>query len=110
MNKNGLYEKHKTEKKKAYLQRVLQIEKAVFTPLVMSTSGGLGREFKNTLKQLAKRKSTKTGYAEQDCIRYLRLCLSFAMVRSITVSIRGYRGRGRGMTAKDADEFLYCMD
>eukprot|EP00116_Pleurobrachia_bachei_P001456 sb/3461718/ len=67
------YEKHETEKKKAYLQRVLQVEKAVFTPLVMSTSGGLGREFKNTLKQLANRKS------KQDCVRYLRLRLSFAM-------------------------------
>ena len=75
----------------------------------MSTSGGLGREFQNTLKQLAHRKSSKTGYERQDCIRYLRLRLSFAMVRSITVSIRGYRGRGKA-AASDADEYLYRMD
>ena len=106
-----IYEKHEAAKKTAYLQRVLQVEKAVFTPLVMSTSGGLGREFKNTLKQLANEKSKKTGYSYEDCVRYLRLRLSFSMVRSITVSIRGHRGRARGRDkAADPDDYLYKIE
>ena len=52
------YEKHEREKKTSYLHRVLEVEKSTFTPLVMSTTGGLGREFDKTLKQLADKKAT----------------------------------------------------
>ena len=107
------YEKHENAKKTGYLQRVLQVEKATFSPLVMSTSGGLGKEFASVLKRLAEKKAAKTGYNYQDCIRYLRLRLSFAMVRSVTTSIRGHRGvRGRG-TAENTegpDDYLYKVD
>ena len=89
------YIKHEEEKKKNYLHRIIEVEKASFTPLVMSTTGGLGQEFSKTLKQLATKKSRKTGYTYQECIRYLRVRLSFSMVRSITCSIRGYRGRNK---------------
>ena len=101
-----VYEKHEKEKKNGYLHRVLEVEKSSFTPQVMYTTGGLGREFKKTLKQLAEKKARATGYTYDQCVRYLRLRLSFAMVRSITISIRGHRGRGpkgEGMR----DENLY---
>ncbi len=35
---------HKLEKKRAYEQRVREVEHASFTPLVLSASGGLGKE------------------------------------------------------------------
>ena len=98
------YIKHEEAKKKNYLHRVLEVEKASFTPLVMSTTGGLGQEFSRTLKQLATKKSRKTGYTYQECIRYLRVRLSFSMVRSITCSIRGYRGRNKN---DDSSSDLY---
>ena len=96
-----VYAKHEREKKTGYLHRVLEVEKSSFTPLVMSTTGGLGREFKKTLKHLADKKAKKTEYSYEQCIRYLRLRLSFAMVRSITISIRGHRGRLRGEGNRD---------
>eukprot|EP00116_Pleurobrachia_bachei_P008222 sb/3468484/ len=73
-------------------------------PLVMSTTGGLGREFDKTLKQLAEKKAKKTGYSYDQCIRYLRLRLSFAMVRSVTISIRGHRGRLRAEGSSGRDD------
>eukprot|EP00116_Pleurobrachia_bachei_P007279 sb/3467541/ len=103
-----VYEKHEREKKTGYLHRVIEVEKSSFTPLVMSTTGGLGREFKKTLKQLADKKAKKTGYSYEQCIRYLRLRLSFAMVRSITISIRGHRGRLRGEGSRD-EQIYQCI-
>ena len=104
------YEKHEREKKTSYLHRVLEVEKSTFTPLVMSTTGGLGREFNKTLKQLAEKKAAKTGYSYDQCIRYLRLRLSFAMVRSVTISIRGHRGRLRAEGSSSRDDNIYQID
>ena len=32
--------KHKKEKKRAYNERIIQVEKGMFTPIVVSTFGG----------------------------------------------------------------------
>ena len=37
-----LYNDHETEKKKMYEERIIESEKGTFTPLVFSTSGGVG--------------------------------------------------------------------
>ena len=39
-----VYVQHENEKKRAYNERVLQIEKGSFTPIVLSISGGMGKE------------------------------------------------------------------
>ena len=41
------------EKKRAYAQRVREIEHSFLTPLVMSASGGLAKEATNFYKRLA---------------------------------------------------------
>ena len=50
---------HEQEKKRAYNQRVLEVENGVFTPLVFSTSSGMGREASEFYKRLADRLSEK---------------------------------------------------
>ena len=37
------YRRHEGEKRRAYKQRVREVEQGSFTPLVFSTSGGMGR-------------------------------------------------------------------
>ena len=37
---DACYRRHKREKRRAYEQRVLEVEHGAFTPLVLSTSGG----------------------------------------------------------------------
>ena len=49
-----LYQQHKREKKLAYVERVTQVEKDLFTPCVMSTSGGMGAEAVLFIKRIAK--------------------------------------------------------
>ena len=44
--------KHEDEKKRTYNARVIEVEKATFTPLVFSTTGGIG-EANHFLKRVA---------------------------------------------------------
>ena len=39
---SSIYRKHEQEKKRKYDQRELEVEHATFTPLVLSTMGGMG--------------------------------------------------------------------
>ena len=39
----SVYRRHEQEKKRHYEERVREVERATFTPLVMSTTGGMGR-------------------------------------------------------------------
>ena len=50
---SAAYKKHEDIKKRAYGQRVREIEHGVFTPLVFSTTGGMGREATTFYKRLA---------------------------------------------------------
>eukprot|EP00116_Pleurobrachia_bachei_P018327 sb/3478589/ len=84
--------KHEAAKRTAYLHRVLEVEKGSFTPLVMSTTGGMGKDFSTFVKRLAELKAKKTKNNYNECIRFIRLKLSFSMLRSVTLCLRGYRG------------------
>ena len=46
------FSKHEKEKKRAYEQRVREIEHASFIPLVMSATGGLAKEASNFIEDL----------------------------------------------------------
>ena len=39
----SVYRRHEQEKRRQYEQRIREVEHATFTPLVMSTTGGMGR-------------------------------------------------------------------
>ena len=48
-----VYKKNENEKMKAYNDRILQIEKGSFVPLVYTTSGGMGPQCQKTHKRIA---------------------------------------------------------
>ena len=95
------YRKHENAKKTSYLHRVLEIEKGSFAPLVMATTGGMARDFSAFVKRLAELKSQKSGNSYNDCVRFIRLKLSFSLIRSVTLSLRGYRGGPAESTTED---------
>ena len=84
--------KHEDEKKRVYGERILQVEKSYFTPVVFSTSGIIGNEADKLYKQIAVRLSEKTGQSYSDSIRYIRQRLSFCLLKTLVVSLRGHRG------------------
>ena len=85
------YKKHEDEKKRAYGQRIRDIEQGVFAPLVFSTTGGLGQEATTFYKRLADMLAWKEGKNYSVVISWLRCKLSFAAVRSSIMCIRGTR-------------------
>ena len=86
------FRRHEREKILNYNDRVVQVEKATFMPLVFSTTGLMGPKAEVFYKRAATLLSNKTGHTYSDSIRYIRLRLSFCLLKTILISIRGYRG------------------
>ena len=61
------------------------MEKESFTPLVFSTSGGMGDEAERLTKKLA----SKMRYS--DAVGYIRKRLRFEILRTTVISLRGDR-------------------
>ena len=87
-----MYLSHENSKKREYNQRVLDIEKAAFTPFVMSTTGGMATEATIFLKHLAEKISHRKDQRYSDVIAFMRRRLRFDLLRTCLISIRGYRG------------------
>ena len=94
-NKNlyQMYRSHENEKKRKYNARVLQVEKASFTPLVFSTTGGMGSEADRFFKHLATKMSNKSGQRYSDTVAFIRRRLRFDLLKTCLISLRGYRGK-----------------
>ena len=85
------YRRHKQAKKREYGQRVRDIERGVFTPLVLSTNGGIGKEATIFYKRLADMIAQKRQLSYPMVMGWLRCRLSFASIRSSIMCIRGSR-------------------
>ena len=48
-----VYRQHEQEKKRTYNERIIQVEKGSFTPIVLSTFGGMGLEAERFHKRIA---------------------------------------------------------
>ena len=90
-NSSTCYRKHEKEKKRAYEHRITQIEHSSFTPLVMSSTGGLGPAATSTYKRLATLLATKWNQPYSSTMNWLRCRLSFSLLRSSIQAIRGAR-------------------
>ena len=90
-----LYIRHEKEKKRDYNNRVLQVEKGSFAPLILSTTGGMGPESTKFHKRLAELIATKRGEEYSHVVSHIRTRLRFALLRCTLVAIRGERGRQR---------------
>ena len=91
---SSTYKKHEGVKRRAYGQRIIDVERGTFTPLVLSLTGGLGREANQCYKRLASLLSTKWNQPYSVTMGWLRCCLSFSLLRSSIMSIRGTRSSG----------------
>ena len=94
-----LYEENEKEKKRDYNQRVMQVERATFTPLVFSTTGGMAPDCTRYHKKVAQLISTKTKEDYSKVMSHMRTRIRFTLLKSTLLAIRGERGR----TKKTAD-------
>ena len=90
------YRKHEILKKRAYEQRIREVEHGSFTPLVFSASGGMGNAARIFYKRLASLIADKSNSPYSITLAWLRTRLSFSLLRSAIQCIRGTRSsRGR---------------
>ena len=84
-----VYSTHEKEKKRAYNERIIQVEKGTFTPLVFSTFGGMGKEADRFHKRLAQLIAVKRNEEYSHIVNYVRTRLRFCLLKSVLISLRG---------------------
>ena len=88
-----VYKTHEREKKRTYNERIIQVEKGSFTPIVVSTFGGMGQEAERYHKRLAELIAEKRNEAYSHVVNYVRTRLRFCLLKSVLTSLHGVRGK-----------------
>ncbi|KXJ16293.1 hypothetical protein AC249_AIPGENE28269 [Exaiptasia diaphana] len=86
-----IFKAQEEEKKRKYQQRILDIEMGSFTPLVLGTNGGMGKECQRYLKELALKIAEKNDEPYGVTMNWIRTLISFEILRSVHISVRGSR-------------------
>ena len=103
----ALLRQHEKEKKRKYQERVLNVERGSFTPVVFTTTGGCGEEANKMHKRIAHLLAEKRKEKYADTLRFIRTRLCFALLRSILCSLRGQRGKSHHPA--DLDELSFSL-
>ena len=74
------YAHHERIKQRLYEQRINEVELASFTPLIFSTTGGMGKSAKVFYGHLADKIATKTKQAYSSTITWIRCRLNFSLM------------------------------
>ena len=85
------YRRHENIKRCAYGHRVREVEHASFTPIVMSTTGGLAPEATTFYRRLASLLASKWGDEYCVIMGWLQCSLSFLLLRSAIACVHGAR-------------------
>ena len=85
----SLFRRHELEKKREYGDRICSVDCGSFTPLVFSTFGGLGKEATVFYNRLADLLSQKHTMSYNQTLSWMRCALSFSLLRSAVLAIRG---------------------
>ena len=91
MTDAALLATNENDKKRHYNRRILDVEHGAFTPLVFSTTGGMGPECERFHKEVAKRLSEKRSEPYSQTMSYIRSRISFSLLRSALMCLRGSR-------------------
>ena len=91
LDTDKIFKKHEDEKKREYLERILEIEYGSFTPLVLGTNGGIVVECSLFVRNLASKLSKKEDEKYATIMGWLRTKLSFEILRSVLLCVRGSR-------------------
>ena len=88
---DAAHKRNEQEKKRAYEDRVQHVDQGSFTPLVFTTSGGMGPMAKCFYSALADKLSDKKNQPRNHIIAWMRCRLSFSLLRSALLCLRGTR-------------------
>ena len=96
------YANHERQKMLAYRERVRRVEHGTLTPLVFTCTGGAGPSGTYFIKRLASKISDHRDMPYSQAVGWLRCRVSFALLRSAIVCLRGSRGKKQGASIQSA--------
>ena len=85
------YTINENEEKRQYNERIFQVENGSFTPLVMTSNGGFGRECGQFNLKLAERIVEKRKQPYSIISSWIKRKIIFSLLRSIGLCLRGSR-------------------
>ena len=85
------YKKHENIKKRAYDQKIREVEHGTFTPLIFSCTGGMGRAAVATYKRLATLIAMKIDTPYSVTMGWIRCRLSFSLLQAAIMCLRRTR-------------------
>ena len=81
----------------------VEVEQGTFTPLVFTSTGGMADECKRFHSRLAELLALKKGDDYATTISWIRSKVSFAILRSALLPLRGTRSKRRAADISDID-------
>ena len=104
-----IYKEHEAKKKSEYNDRVLHNERASFTPLVFTTTGGMGPECEKLNRRLADLLAKKRNEPYSKVISYVRHKLRFSLLRTLLYAIRGVRGKQKPNSEESIEDISFNL-
>ena len=97
---SAVYRQHEQLKRRAYEQRIREVEHGSFTPLVFAATGGMGPSSVVMLKRLASMIAVKHHEPYSMVMRWLRVHTSYSLLRSAILCLRGSRLQYYGLSMR----------
>ena len=104
-----VFKSNEGSKKREYNERVIKIEHGTFTPIVTSAYGGFGRETAKFVAHLISKISEKHDLPSSVVANYIRTKISFELIRSQVMCIRGSRARRKIEIDIKESEVVDCI-
>ena len=82
------YMKNERDKRRAYDQRIREVERGSFSPLVFSAAGGMGPTASVVYKRITSMLSQKYDQAYSKTLYWIRCKLSYSLLRSAVMCLR----------------------
>ena len=107
-NSKQIYRMHENEKKRIYTRHLTYIEQGTFTPLIFTTTGGMGEKCWRYHSRLTELLANKKGEVYSKTMACTRAKISFSILRYALLCLRGSRVLRRvHCNAKDIDLDIY---
>ena len=98
-----IYKLHEDEKKRKYACRIIEVKNGTFTPLVFTPTGGMSHECQRCHSRLAELISSKKQEEYATTITWIRTKVSFAILQTALVCLRGTRSRRTKTNVQEND-------
>ena len=92
------------EKKRLYNKRISEVEHTSFTPLIFTIHGAMGIECRSFVSKLSELLAIKRNLPKSTVTSWVRKKISFALIKSMLICLRGSRStKGGTMATNDID-------